>query len=71
MVVIKSKLVEYRGNSWNFECPKERIYFKAESATADELTAAFEEAERQYEGLGWGKCFVEPPKVYVTKEGEV
>lgn len=66
MVVISSKILEGRGNSWNFESKKERIYYKAENPTIGEVAAAMEEAERQYEGMGWSKCFVEPP-VLITQ----
>lgn len=63
-VCIKSKILENRGNSWNFESPKERVYFEKENPTEEEIEAAFAEAYEQYEGMGWSKCFVEPPKVY-------
>lgn len=62
-VSIKSKIIPYRGNSWYYENPTERVYYEAENPTEEELAAATTEANRQYEGLGWGKCFVEPPKV--------
>ena len=66
-VSIKSKIVPYRGNSWYFENKDERVYYEKENPTEEELAEAVADANRQYEGLGWGKCFVEPPKV--VKEG--
>ena len=62
-ITIKSTILENRGNSWNFESPKERIYFSKENPTEEEIGAALAEAHEQYEGMGWSKCFVEPPKV--------
>ena len=62
-VKIVSALVPWRGNSWYFESPKERVYAVLTNPTADEVTEAMAAAQEQYELMGWQKCFVEPPKV--------
>lgn len=68
-ITIKSKLVPWRGNSWYFESPKERVYFKKDNPSPEEISAAVAEAKRQYEAMGWMRCFVEPP-VMVTDNFE-
>ena len=65
-VKIASKLVPWRGNSWYFENPTERVYFEKENPTAEEVEAAKVFANEQYEKMGWTRCFVEPPKVIVA-----
>lgn len=63
VVVIKSELMENRGNSWNFENPKERVYAKLVNPTDEEIAKAMVEANEQYEKMGWSKCFVSKPMV--------
>ena len=65
-VVIKSSIVEYRGNSWYFENPKERVYFKATNPTDAEVAEAMAFANQQYEDMGWMRCFVSAPQVCVS-----
>ena len=65
-VTIKSKLVPWRGNSWYFESPKERVYFKKDNPSSEEVSVAVAEAKRQYEAMGWMRCFVEPPVMVIT-----
>jgi len=60
-ITIKSRVLESKGNY--FENTRERIYFSKENPTEEEVDAALAEAHEQYEGMGWSKCFVEPPKV--------
>ena len=62
-VVIKSKLVPWRGNSWNFGNPTERIYATLTNPTDEEIAPAMTEAKRQWELMGWTKCFVTEPKI--------
>ena len=63
VVVIKSDLMESRGNSWNFENSNERVYAKLVDPTDEEIANAMAKANEQYEKMGWSKCFVSPPKV--------
>lgn len=63
-ITIKSRVLESKGNC--FENTRERIYFSKENPTEEEIDAALAEAHDQYEGMGWSKCFVEPP-VMVAK----
>jgi hypothetical protein len=64
-VKICSKLVPWRGNSWYFESPKERVYAILINPTESELNAAIAFANEQYELMGWMRCFVEAPQVIV------
>lgn len=64
-VKIVSKLVPWRGNSWNFGNPTERVYFEKENPTSGDVRRAEAFAIDQYEKMGWARCFVEPPKVIV------
>ena len=65
-VKIVSNILEGRGNSWDFENRKERVYFEAIDPTDEELDSGSKFANEQYEGMGWSKCFVEPPMVFVV-----
>lgn len=62
-VKIVSNILEGRGNSWDFENRKERVYFEAVNPSDEELANGMDFANAQYEAMGWSKCFVEPPKV--------
>lgn len=62
-IKIASALLPWRGNSWYFESPKERVYAVLTNPTEDEVAKAVAFAEEQYRLMGWQKCFVEPPKV--------
>lgn len=62
-IKICSKLVPWRGNSWYFESPKERVYAVLTNPTEDEVAKAMEFANEQYELMGWMRCFVERPMV--------
>lgn len=65
-IKIVSKLVPWRGNSWNFENPTERVY--AEVAEGESVEEAMAFANDQYEKMGWQKCFVEPPVAVAVAE---
>jgi hypothetical protein len=65
-VIIKSKLVPWRGNSWYFENPTERIYATLTNPTDEEVAVAMAEAKRQWELMGWTKCFVTEPEIIVA-----
>lgn len=65
-VKVVSKLVPWRGNSWNFESPTERVYAELTNPTDEEVKEAEAFANEQYEKMGWTRCFVEPPKVIVA-----
>lgn len=62
-IKIASALLPWRGNSWYFESPKERVYAVLFNPEKEELEEAVAFAEEQYRLMGWQKCFVEPPKV--------
>lgn len=62
-VVVKSNLVPWRGNSWSFENPTERVYAVLTDPTEAEVADAVAFANDQYDKMGWQKCFVEPPQV--------
>lgn len=62
-VKIVSNILEGRGNSWDFENRKERVYFEAVNPTDEEVDKGMQFAQAQYEGMGWSKCFVEAPKI--------
>jgi hypothetical protein len=64
-IKIASALLPCRGNSWDFENPKEVVYAVVFNPTKDEEEEAVAYAEEQYNLMGWQKCFVEPPKVIV------
>ena len=64
-VKVVSTLVPWRGNSWNFENPTERVYTELTNPTEEEVNEAVAFANDQYEKMGWTRCFVEPPKVVV------
>ena len=63
MVKISSALVPWRGNSWYFESPKERVYVVLTNPTTAELEKAIQFANEQYEQMGWMRCFVAPPAI--------
>jgi hypothetical protein len=62
VVTIKSDIMESRGNSWNFEHAKERIYAKLTDPTEAEVEEALREANEQYENMGWSKCYATKPR---------
>lgn len=62
-IKIASALLPWRGNSWYFESPKERVYAVLTNPTEEEVAKAVAFAEEQYNLMGWQKCFVESPKV--------
>lgn len=67
-VKIVSKLIPWRGNSWYFESPTERVYAKLTNPTKEEVAEAMAFAKDQYEKMGWQQCFVEPPQMVVIAE---
>ena len=64
-VKIVSNVIEGRGNSWYFDNIKERVYFDKINPTEAEVAEGEKFAAAQYEGMGWGRCFVDPPQVIV------
>ena len=62
-VKVVSALLPWRGNSWYFESPKERVYAVLTNPAEAEVAEAVAFANDQYAKMGWQRCFVEPPQV--------
>ena len=69
LVIIKSVLLENRARSWVAKQTAERIYYKKSNPSPVEVEIAMAEAKRQYEGMGWSKCYTEPPTLITIPSG--
>lgn len=67
IVIIKSDLLESRGNAWNFQNKNERIYTKLVDPNPQEVQFAMIEAFKQYEAMGWSKCYASLPYTCYAK----